>query len=809
MRKPTVYSLLSAIVISTASLASWHLFRRPNVSVETVLAGYTPTATCAEIAIRYPLDGSVFPPEIPPPTFRWKDACADTNRWAIAIQFQSDKDVLGFWSESSQWMPSTEIWKTIKYRSQNGRARVTILGVNGRRPKEILSAAVVTIGTSQDVVGAPLLYREVHLPFIEAVTDPARHIRWRFGTVDSSQPPVILEGLPNCANCHSFSADGSTMAMDVDYASDKGSYVIAPVAEEMIFDRPKIITWSSYRPEDKQPTFGLLPQISPDGKYCICSVKDRSVFVDRPDLAYSQLFFPIQGILVYYDIKERKFHALPGADDPEYVQANPAWSPDGKYIVFARQKAYHLRSLRRPDATLIDADEAKEFLEEGKVFKYDLFRIPFNGGRGGQAEPLAGASHNGLSNYFPKYSPDGKWIVFCQARSFMLLQPDSQLHIIPAEGGEARRLECNTGKMNSWHSWSPNSRWLVFSSKALSAYTQLWLTHIDNQGRSTPPVLLEHFTASDKAANIPEFCNNRAGAIRRIRQEFVDDYNFYRAGHHAFKENDFESAARNFRKAVELNPENIDARLSLGVAWMSQNKLVEAEAEFRKVIELSPDSGAAYSNLGNALARQGKLQEAIEPLRKALSINMKDAASHVILGRALSGLGRVKEGWSHLNEAARLHPSNAAAVACLERGDAALDAGRIDEAIDHYKQAVKASPGYPAALLSLAVLMAVAKDDGLRDGMQAVKLAEQACEASRFQEPYSLSVLAAAFAEAGRYGDAVYMAEQALRWAKIEADPHLTGRISDELALYRAQKPCRLPSVLLPSMRRPRIAAME
>ncbi len=706
-------------------------------------------------------------------------------------------------------MPSTEAWEAIKSRSRDGHAKVTILGVNDHRPREVLSVAVVTLGTSQDNVGAPLLYREVHLPFIEAVTDPARHIRWRFGTVDSSHPPVILEGLPNCANCHSFSADGSTMAMDVDYASDKGSYVIAPVAEEMVFDRPKIITWSSYRPEDKQPTFGLLPQISPDGKYCICSVKDRSVFVDRPDLAYSQLFFPIQGILVYYDIEKRAFHALPGADDPECVQANPAWSPDGKYIVFARQKAYHLRSLRRPDATLIDADEAKEFLEEGKVFKYDLFRIPFNGGRGGQAEPLAGASHNGLSNYFPKYSPDGKWIVFCQARSFMLLQPDSQLHIIPAEGGEARRLECNTSEMNSWHSWSPNSRWLVFSSKALSAYTQLWLTHIDDQGRSTPPVLLEHFTAPDKAANIPEFCNNRTGAIHRIRQNFVDDYNFYRAGHHAFKENDFESAARNFREAVELNPENIDARVSLGVAWMSQNKLVEAEAEFRKVIELSPASGVAYSNLGNALVRQGKLQEAIEPLREALSVDANDAASHVILGRALSGLGRVKEGWSHLNEAARLHPSNAAAVVCIERGDAALNAGRLDEAISQYKQAVKASPGYPAALLSVAVLMAVANDDGLRDGVQAVKLAEQACEASRFQEPYSLSVLAAAYAEAGRYGDAAYMAEQALRWAKIEADSHLIGRISDELALYRAEKPCRMPSMLLQSMRRPRIAAPE
>ena len=67
----------------------------------------------------------------------------------------------------------------------------------------------------------------------------------------------------------------------------------------------------------------------------------------------------------------------------------------------------------------------------------------------------------------------------------MLLQPDSELYIIPAGGGAARRLQCNTSRMNSWHSWSPNSRWLVFSSKAESPYTQLFLTHIDEQGESS------------------------------------------------------------------------------------------------------------------------------------------------------------------------------------------------------------------------------------------------------------------------------------------------------------------------------------
>ena len=204
-------------------------------------------------------------------------------------------------------------------------------------------------------------------------------------------------------------------------------------------------------------TFGLLSQVSPCGRYVISTVKDRSVFVPRPDLYFSQLFFPLKGVLAIYDRETKTYTALPGADDPQYVQSNPAWSPNGQEIVFARSTAYPLRRLRDTQRVLLTADECKEFLEEGKKFKFDLYRVPFNGGKGGEPVPIEGASNNGMSNFFPKYSPDGKWIVFCRADSFMLLQPDSELYIIPAEGGEARRLRCNTDRMNSWHSGRPTA----------------------------------------------------------------------------------------------------------------------------------------------------------------------------------------------------------------------------------------------------------------------------------------------------------------------------------------------------------------
>ena len=137
------------------------------------------------------------------------------------------------------------------------------------------------------------------------------------------------------------------LGMDVDYANNKGSYVVTRVAKEMALASSEIITWDDYKREDGQQTLGLLSQVSPDGQLVVSTVKDKSVFVPKPDLAFSQLFFPVKGILVVYHRNGGGFQALPGADDPAYVQSNPAWSPDGKYIVFARSKAYELGTRAR------------------------------------------------------------------------------------------------------------------------------------------------------------------------------------------------------------------------------------------------------------------------------------------------------------------------------------------------------------------------------------------------------------------------------------------------------------------------------
>jgi len=78
-------------------------------------------------------------------------------------------------------------------------------------------------------------------------------------------------------------------------------------------------------------------------------------------------------------------------------------------------------------------------------------------------------------------------------------------------------MNCNRKIFNSWHSWSPNGKWLLFSSKVNSPFTEIFMTHIDENGNDSPPVLLSRFSDSEYAANVPEFVNIKPDAISEIR----------------------------------------------------------------------------------------------------------------------------------------------------------------------------------------------------------------------------------------------------------------------------------------------------
>jgi len=281
----------------------------------------------------------------------------------------------------------------------------------------------------------------------------------------------------------------------------------------------------------------------------------------------------------------------------------------------------------------------------------------------------------------------------------MLLQPDSELYIVSAEGGTARRLQCNTSRMNSWHSWSPNSRWLVFSSKAESPYTQLYLTHIDEHGESTPPVLLAHLTAPGRAANIPEFVNTPPGSIARIQEQFLNDLSHARAAYVLECNGDIDGAIKEYQEALNINPKNVHAHQRLGCLLYNAKRLPEeGMSHTAEALRLDPDDACARFDLGMALRHQGQVEKAVQQLARAVALmpegfdrRYNPVDMRCSLGEALVTNGDAGRGETVLTEALSLDPKSAQAHYLLALAQAAQ--GRTQESAEHYAIARSLKPG--------------------------------------------------------------------------------------------------------------------
>jgi Flp pilus assembly protein TadD/Tol biopolymer transport system component len=587
------------------------------------------------------------------------------------------------------------------------------------------------------------------------------------------------------------------MGMDVDGPqNDKGLYAIVPVGREMKITQENIVAWSTFNGKlGGKVRVGFMSRVSPDGSYVATTINDpgkgqsdsaRRKFpqdlvmnyyvANFKDYRFLQVFYPTRGILAWYSRSSGILTPLPGADDPRYVHTDAVWSPDGKYLVFARAEA---RDAYSPGTKL--AERANDPNET--PIQYDLYRIAFEQGRGGKPEPVAGASNNGMSNSFPKVSPDGRWIVYVQARNGQLMRPDSQLYIVPASGGQARRMKCNTTLMNSWHSFSPNSRWLVFSSKSRSPYTQLFLTHIDEEGNDSPAILIENTTAANRAANIPEFVNIAPDGMEKIAAPVTEYYSVVDTASQMMEKAEYAAAIPELARAQQLNPTEAGVSNSLGIALFKTGKAAEAVNEYEKAVRLDPEFAEAYDNLGNALAQLGKSSEAIANFEKAVELDPTNCKAQSNMAVVLGRMGRLDEAIEHLEKALLIQPDDVEILTNL--GLSLAMQGRFDEAIIELKKAVASSPDFQSEFTLGRVLMANSRF------AEAIPCFEKANQLSHGQDVATLDFLGAAYAETGRLKEGVAMAGRALELAKQGHDPALIETLQSRIAYYRSQMPSR------------------
>ncbi len=949
----------------------WWFFRAVGIvcaiaSALVVVSGLVDVLAAHEpepILIDYPMRGSIFPPDMAAPTFLWRDPASASANWQIDVTFASGASSLHLSSTGElmqvgeidkrcisntnklpeltpeqaaahTWKPDSATWAAIKKAAGIEPISIAIRGL-ASDGGTVTSEGSTGISVSSDPVGAPIFYRDVPLMpsetekgFIKPLAGSAIPlIEWRMRNVADDSSHVVMTDLHSCANCHSFAANGKTLGLDMDGPqNDKGLYAMVPIGKRMTIRNEDMISWSSFPSESSSPVrVGFMSQVSPDGRYVVTTTRppgtssSQFYYVSNfKDYRFLQVFYPTRGIIQWYDKTEKKLRPLPGADDPRYLQSNAVWSPDEKFLVFERAVAKDpYPADGKMAAYANDPEEVK--------IQYDLYRIDFNGGKGGTPVPIEGASNNAMSNSFPKISPDGKWIVYVQAKNGQLMRPDSRLWIVPATGGTPRLMHCNTPLMNSWHSFSPNGHWLVFSSKSRSPYTQMFLTHIDADGNDSPAILIENSTAANRAVNIPEFVNMDPSGIDHIDTPAVDFYKQYDVAAELAHKGQYQTAIPEWEKALIMSPTDARAHNNFGQTLVHVGKTDAAIAEFRKAIaakplypeaqsnlaialagaghpneaiehfklaiEANPGFAEAHSNLGHLLAEQGKIPEAIEQYEQALAVNPEYAEAHNNLGFALASAERMDEAIEQYNLALKSDPKYAHAhnnlglafaiqgklddavvefqraieldseyaaaegnlghaleeknrfddaIEHLTRalsigpasaevetnlGLALAEKGQVDDSIPHFQHAIALSPRMAEAhsylgtvmvmkgdraearaqwhlavqsesdnlrvLNDLSWLLATAPEPALRDGAEAVRLANHAVELTHQQDPMLLGTLAAAYAETGDFSQAVATEQRAINLAGTHGNSKLVALLQSRLALFQQHNPIR------------------
>jgi tetratricopeptide (TPR) repeat protein len=249
-----------------------------------------------------------------------------------------------------------------------------------------------------------------------------------------------------------------------------------------------------------------------------------------------------------------------------------------------------------------------------------------------------------------------------------------------------------------------------------------------------------------------------------------------------------EEAIAHYKLALAISPNYAEGHNNLANTLSNVGRVDGPDgaiAHYLEALRLDPDFASAHCNLGNRLTERGKAQEAMAQYQAALACQPGFADAEFGMGNVLANLGRYDEAIRQYRKTLSLNPRHLGAAGNL--GIVLLHTGQTRQAIEYYRELVRAFPQWTEPLLRLSQILATASKPEFRDGAEAVRRAEQGCALTGRRDPVFLDALAAAYAEAGRFPEAVATATTAAALAK----GGLAEEIQARLRLYRAGRPCR------------------
>jgi len=299
-------------------------------------------------------------------------------------------------------------------------------------------------------------------------------------------------GTGGCVNCHSFCQNNpEKMVLGIrSYYYGIGTLMINDQSMRKIGIKMGYSSWH------------------PSGKLVAYSVDTLPMFIHMSQKEARDTF-TTESSLSFYIPSTGELFALPRLAGKDHLETWPRWSADGKHLYFCSTR-------KTWDAAVHPPGHYRDV-------KYDLMRIAYDvsANTWGKIETIVSAGESGLSSTMPQVSSDGRWLTFCTSGYgfFPTWQQDSDINIIDLEnpsrsgsgGLKFRKIDANSHSSDSWHNWSSNSRWLVFSSKRdYGIFTKPYFSYVDENGKFHKAVLLPQkdplfFDRCLKTYNTPEF----------------------------------------------------------------------------------------------------------------------------------------------------------------------------------------------------------------------------------------------------------------------------------------------------------------